>query len=324
MVFRFVYDAGGAPVAFYYNNTLYYYEKNLQGDVIGIVDSSGVQIARYKYDAWGNLLSGFYAESGYWDIYYYNPFRYRGYFFDYETGFYFLQSRYYDPAIGRFINADGYVSTGQGFLGYNMYAYCNNNPVIFVDKNGNAAAGVFQNYEAIYLLLGIGGGAAAAAAGVLLFASSWLVDTVITETKPLPHETPATVEPPPAELVYPEAPIEVKPKVEIPVESPKSRPIGKYDDLSPRKHHIVAQNDRRADQSREVLDAVGINYVTDIRNLVVIPHGYHKSMHTDKYYLYVDSVILSNQDNQLTVTMALIYLKTQIYFATVTGYAPWH
>ena len=66
----------------------------------------------------------------------YNPFRYRGYYYDTETGLYYLQSRYYNPQWGRFLNADGLVSTGQGLLGYNMYAYCNNNPVMYVDPTG--------------------------------------------------------------------------------------------------------------------------------------------------------------------------------------------
>ena len=68
-----------------------------------------------------------------------NPLRYRGYYYDTETGFYYLQSRYYDPNLGRFINADAYSSTGQGILGNNMYAYCNNNPVILSDPQGYAA-----------------------------------------------------------------------------------------------------------------------------------------------------------------------------------------
>ena len=65
-----------------------------------------------------------------------NPIRYRGYYYDTETGFYYLQSRYYDPALGRFINADSYTSTGQDYIGYNMFAYCNNNPVILQDNIG--------------------------------------------------------------------------------------------------------------------------------------------------------------------------------------------
>ncbi len=65
-----------------------------------------------------------------------NPIRYRGYVYDTDTGFYYLQSRYYDPEVGRFLNADGYASTGQGVLGTNMFAYCHNNPVNFSDPDG--------------------------------------------------------------------------------------------------------------------------------------------------------------------------------------------
>ncbi len=65
-----------------------------------------------------------------------NPLRYRSYYYDSESGFYYLQSRYYDPNTCRFINADSYASTGQGFLGYNMFAYCGNNPISRVDESG--------------------------------------------------------------------------------------------------------------------------------------------------------------------------------------------
>lgn len=67
-----------------------------------------------------------------------NPIRYRSYYYDTETGYYYLQSRYYDPNVGRFISADSYVSTGQGILGHNMYAYCQNNPVMYYDDTGHA------------------------------------------------------------------------------------------------------------------------------------------------------------------------------------------
>ena len=74
-----------------------------------------------------------------------NPLRYRGYVYDPETGLYYLQSRYYNPQWGRFINADGLVSTGQGLLGYNMFAYCNNNPVGFKDFNGNVPMSTYDS-----------------------------------------------------------------------------------------------------------------------------------------------------------------------------------
>jgi len=97
---------------------------------------TGILPVTYSYDAWGNVLTA----TG--DLANINPFRYRSYYYDAETYFYYLQSRYYDPAIGRFINADAFVSTGQGILGNNMFAYCNNNPVNLSDPNGNFAFGI--------------------------------------------------------------------------------------------------------------------------------------------------------------------------------------
>ena len=89
-------------------------------------------VATYEYDPFGNIVS----QSG--DLADLNPLRYRGYYYDKETGLYYLQSRYYDPKIGSFINADAYASTGQGMLGYNMFAYCRNNPVCRIDVTGMA------------------------------------------------------------------------------------------------------------------------------------------------------------------------------------------
>ena len=135
----------------------YTYKKNIQGDIIGIYDSNNVLICKYIYDAWGNhktlILSnnGEYVDisstSDYTNInnnYIYiatlNPFRYRGYYFDTDTGLYYLNTRYYDPELGRFINADAIdiLNTAQEELnGLNLYAYCFNNPVNDIDENGN-------------------------------------------------------------------------------------------------------------------------------------------------------------------------------------------
>ena len=133
-VLEFFYDTNGV-LGFYYNNTPYYYLKNLQGDIVGILDANGTQVVSYTYDAWGAPLSvtGTAADT----IGQLNPFRYRSYYYDNETGFYYLISRYYDPETCRFLNADGLLSTGQGILGYNMYAYCMNNPANRIDSNGD-------------------------------------------------------------------------------------------------------------------------------------------------------------------------------------------
>ena len=144
-VLDFVYDESGKPFALKYSTNgtsfqTYYYVLNLQGDVVKLIHYiPGFEyesVATYEYDAWGNILSssGRLAEI--------NPLRYRGYYYDSETGFYYLQSRYYDPVNRRFINADSYASTGQGFIGTNMFAYCNNSPILFVDHDGNDAEAV--------------------------------------------------------------------------------------------------------------------------------------------------------------------------------------
>lgn len=131
-ILDFIYDNQGLPFALNYstNNgssfTTYYYVLNLQGDVVKLVTASGTEAASYAYDAWGNLLSA----SG--SMAYTNPLRYRGYYYDAETRFYYLQSRYYDPVYHRFINADSYASTNAtNATACNMFAYCYNNPVIY-------------------------------------------------------------------------------------------------------------------------------------------------------------------------------------------------
>ncbi len=131
----YVYDASGDVIGLHYNNALYTFQKNLQGDVVRIVDSTGTVVVEYTYDAWGKVLTttGSLAST----VGKYNPFRYRSYYYDTETGWYYLQSRYYDPTVCRFLNADGYVSTGQGILGFNMFAYCGNNPIMGYDPNGD-------------------------------------------------------------------------------------------------------------------------------------------------------------------------------------------
>ena len=152
----FVYDESNQPLAMKYNNTLYYYVLNAQGDVVRIVDSSRSVVASYTYDPWGKIIS---SSGTLADI---NPLRYRGYYYDSETGFYYLQSRYYDPEIGRFINADSYASTdATGLLSTNMFAYCENDPVNKSDPSGEA-------FSLITIAVGATVGALVNAAGTAL------------------------------------------------------------------------------------------------------------------------------------------------------------
>ena len=155
--------AGGAPLGFTYNGTSYFYILNLQGDVIGIYDSNGNVVVEYTYDSWGKLISitGSLADT----IGIKNPLRYRGYYYDTETSFYYLQSRYYDPETGRFISRDSYLIAGNDIIqGTNMYAYCYNKPVMYVDPTGHASLLALDLnrlysfvYSLYYIMAAIGG-----------------------------------------------------------------------------------------------------------------------------------------------------------------------
>ena len=132
----FYYDNSGEVMSVSCNGTMYFYIKDLQGDITEIVDKDGKAVAEYAYDAWGNMLT---EDNGTLTIGKLNPFRYRSYVYDEETGLYYLQSRYYDPLTGRFVNADVYADTQSGTpLSTNMFAYCENNAINNVDYSGNS------------------------------------------------------------------------------------------------------------------------------------------------------------------------------------------
>ncbi|MCR4710433.1 MAG: DNRLRE domain-containing protein [Clostridiales bacterium] len=133
------YDAVG-PSIVKYNGTPYFFTRNAQQDIIGIRDASGNIVVSYFYDAWGNPTAFTSASSEYEELGRLNPFRYRGYIYDEETGNYYLNARYYDPEIGRFISADDpevpTVTPGSTKWDKNIYAYCDNNPVSRRDDGG--------------------------------------------------------------------------------------------------------------------------------------------------------------------------------------------
>ncbi len=136
-LYFFYNDSEYAPDGFVLNGTdTYLYIKNLQGDITGIADENGIIVTAYTYDAWGKIISV--TGTGSATIGSTNPFRYRGYYYDAETELYYLQSRYYNPEWGRFVNLDAYVDTEQYGFGSNMFAYCENNPISFVDYSGEA------------------------------------------------------------------------------------------------------------------------------------------------------------------------------------------
>ena len=154
-VLKYFYDADGNVEYLLYKNDsfstataydLYYYVRNATGDITDLFQvraksgSSTTVVnrlaAHYEYDPYGNILSvDTYNNDNIGNI---NPIRYKGYYYDLQTGWYHLGSRFYDSETGRFLNADGYASTGQGISGTNMYAYCGDNPVNRTDPSGKS------------------------------------------------------------------------------------------------------------------------------------------------------------------------------------------
>lgn len=138
-VLDFSYGLNGVPYSLTYSNgsdspVTYYYITNLQNDVMYMVDASGTKVAEYKYDPFGKVISANGSMSGI------NPIRYRGYYYDTETNFYYVESRYYDPLVCRWINADSTDAVSSEFENhaqYNLFAYCFNNPVNMNDNSGN-------------------------------------------------------------------------------------------------------------------------------------------------------------------------------------------
>ncbi len=154
----FSYDVSGNVVSVKYitaNDTNeYYYLRNAQNDVVKLIDASGVTVVEYTYDTWGKKVTTTGSLAGTLGLF--QPFRYRGYVYDWETGFYYLQSRYYDPTVGRFISADILLSTGQGVMGHNAYAYCLGNPINYEDPDGQAS--ILSKIKELFEQLVYGGG----------------------------------------------------------------------------------------------------------------------------------------------------------------------
>ena len=171
----FNYDANGTRISITMpNGAVYYYAYNAQGDVIGLysVNENGYFVPQvyYTYDAWGKVLSitGNMADT----LGQQNPFRYRGYYYDSETQFYYLNSRYYDPEVGRFINADSQLNNSLGVLGCNIFAYCLNSPINKIDYTGNKPGDLFDTMDEAAI-------DAAEYLGALTWENTWEYSTAI-------------------------------------------------------------------------------------------------------------------------------------------------
>ena len=135
-IIQYYYDETNSVIGLRYNGNDYFFRRNIQTDIISILNSSGTVVVSYEYDPWGNILSvtGSMASTLGVD----NPFRYRSYYYDTESGLYYVSSRYYDPEVGRYLNADSVIAgVGGSVQGYNLFAYCFNNPVNMSDISGH-------------------------------------------------------------------------------------------------------------------------------------------------------------------------------------------
>lgn len=162
----FFYDSNGEVIGFRYDGNDYFYVKNVMGDIIAITDSNKNIVAEYLYDPWGKVLD----EENLTAIGNLNPFRYRSYYYDSDIEMYYLQSRYYDLEIGRFISCDdvNYIGVTESEVSYNPFTYCGNNPMNYSDPSGYAVnvsgyvniwyiqkyfIGINQSNEYIYLFM---------------------------------------------------------------------------------------------------------------------------------------------------------------------------
>ena len=165
----FYYDTENSPVALSYNGKMFYYVKNLQGDIVKILDEDGQEKADYVYNAWGDIISQ--SDDELASI---NPLRYRGYVYDEDTTMYYLQTRYYDPQTGRFINADdtAYIGATGTVLSANIFTYCENNPIMKKDINGKVT-GVDDVFMLAVLIATVA--AIAVVIGLIAFKDSWQI-----------------------------------------------------------------------------------------------------------------------------------------------------
>ena len=299
---RYLYDDSGELYGMDYNGNGYFaFIKNLQGDIVSIVpldSESNVEI-NMEYDAWGkpiiqqgsSLAEGLLMAM----LMAVTNVGYRGYFYDFETGLYYLRSRYYDPEIGRFINADdtAYLGYNGSPLSMNLFVYCLNNPVNYMDKDGNLTATI-----TVAILIGIMVtayvGIAILASGSLVFPSVFNTDwskmgsALYQLSANMINKKVAIIS-----LVYNSLKIWFKGLTESIAKSfAKCKTKPRY--RTPTEvHHIIAQKADAAKEARNIFCGKLRHSINDKANLISIKTGLHRRLHTSNYYNIVNYYVKS-------------------------------
>ena len=258
-----IYNEEGEAIGFDLNGETYQYVKNLQGDVLCILNEAGEKTVSYRYDPWGKP-----EVSGDYEIADLNPCSYRGYDYDEETGYYYLQSRYYDPEIGRFLNADAaeYLDSTP-LLGDNLFLYCNNAPIIKEDRDGHFSiilGGLIISFSAAQVI-------AFALSFLAACITFWVLRSIIKNLIPILISFCK----------------ELGRAVDAVVQRAKSKAKKK----GTHKHHIIARTADRAKKARDIWTKECGQSINASINLIRISINLHAPLHTIAYYEAVNNLV---------------------------------
>lgn len=263
----YIYDSDFNLIGFYYNDNCYYYIKNHQNDIVGIVDKNNNIVASYTYDAYGNIVE--LVDYSNENIAYINPYRYRGYRYDTESNLYYLNTRYYSPVLGRFLSEDDIKVISNEISTYahiNLYSYAQNNPVKYVDPNGDSVlviAGFAISTKALVLL-----GSAVILSIIIQFQSDSIAK--ILENSFSKFED----------------------LIKVLVKSLPSLWDRITKSSKPEIHHIVAKAAAKAAPARNNCINKGIDVYNDDHNLVSIKSRFHRKLHTNLYYNMINIIVV--------------------------------
>ena len=295
-----LYDNEDGVCGILYNNVPYYFIKNLQGDVIAIVDKDAQTVARYSYDAWG--VPEIKLDASDCEIATVNPFRYRGYYYDEEIDLYYLQSRYYDANVGRFITTDDerMIFYNKDALTLSFFNYCLNCPVNYVDASGKLAITISLSAAAAAALLKALIALLIACVAIAILSDPGFqralanaIDSMGTGIKSLSDAVVKAID-------------------NALDKAKKKKKDNRYE-----RHHIVAQSSTNSDaiKSRQLINRVGIG-VNSSHNLVDIKYNLHRHLHTSAYYKAVYKFLKRAEGSYAKTVLVLNVIKKALQAAS--------